>query len=98
MDNNQINNTTLPMAAFSQVPTPNGNAQQIVAIVKQKGRIAGYQLQNGQTVSKEQGVQMAKQGDIKGVGIAKNKGTEYLKSLPDGKESNNLSSLPTVQG
>lgn len=35
-------------------------------------------------------------GHIKGVGIAHNKDTEYLKSLPDDSESNNLSSLPTV--
>ena len=37
-----------------------------------------------------------KSGKIKGVGIAHNKDTEYLKSLPDDKESNNLGSLPTV--
>ena len=44
------------------------------------------------------GVQMAKNGDIKGVGVAHRGETEYLKSIPDGSESNNLGSLPTVSG
>ena len=47
-------------------------------------------------VSREEGVLLAKEGKIRGVGIAHNKNTEYLKSIPDGKEGNNLSSLPTV--
>lgn len=39
---------------------------------------------------------MAKAGEIQGVGIAHRGDTEYLKSLPDGKEGNNLNSLPAV--
>ncbi|MPN34354.1 hypothetical protein SDC9_181847 [bioreactor metagenome] len=39
---------------------------------------------------------MARQGEIAGVGIAHRKDTEYLKSIPDGTEDNNLSNLPTV--
>ena len=45
---------------------------------------------------KEEGVALAKNGQIKGVGIAHNKNTEYLKAIPNGSEENNLSSLPTV--
>ena len=41
---------------------------------------------------------MAKAGEIRGVGVAHRKDTEYLKSLPDASENNNLSSLPTVRG
>lgn len=41
---------------------------------------------------------MAKAGDIRGVGVAHRKDTEYLKALPDGSENNNLGSLPTVRG
>ena len=48
-------------------------------------------------VSKSEGVAMAKAGDIQGVGVAHRRDTEYLKALPDGKETNNLSSLPTVR-
>jgi hypothetical protein len=39
---------------------------------------------------------MAKHGQIAGVGIAHRGDTEYLKSIPDGSENNNLSSLPAV--
>jgi len=41
---------------------------------------------------------MAKAGDIKGVGVAHRKDSEYLKSLPDGTEENNLGNLPSVTG
>ena len=37
-------------------------------------------------------------GRIKGVGIAHRKDTEYLKSIPDGSENNNLGNLPSVSG
>ena len=65
-------------------------------LAKTKGRISGYQLSDGTKVSREQGVSMAKLGDIKNVGISHRKDTEYLKSIPDGEEGNNLGSLPTV--
>ena len=47
-------------------------------------------------MSKEEGVELAKQGGIQGVGVATRKGTEYLKSLPDDREDNNLDNLPSV--
>jgi hypothetical protein len=84
------------MNALSDIPTPNADAKQIVALVKEKGRVAGYQLSDGQILSKPDAVQMAKQGGIAGVGISERKGNAYLKSLPDGNEANNLSNLPTV--
>ncbi len=70
--------------------------EQALKEVKAGGKVTGYQLSDGRTVSKEEGVAMAKAGEIRGVGVAHRKDTEYLKSLPDGTESNNLSSLPTV--
>ena len=88
----------LPININKEVPTPNNNAQSITAVVKKSGEIVGYELSNGEMISKEQGVQMAKEGQIKGVavGVSK-KGEEYLRSLPDQNENNNLSSLPTVE-
>ncbi len=86
----------LPYAALDEVPNTKSDAKEIVGLVKSGGKISGYQLSNGTTVSKEEGVSMAKAGDIKGVGIAHRKDTEYLKSLPDGTESNNLSNLPSI--
>jgi hypothetical protein len=86
----------LHMQTLSDIPTPNENAQQIVALVKESGRITGYQLSDGRIVDKAQGVQLAKQGEIRGVGVATRYGHEYLKSLPDGSENNNLGNLPSI--
>lgn len=88
--------SSLPMQALSEIPTPNADAQQIVALVKRDGRVTGYQLSDGTILSKEEGVMLAKQGGIQGVGVATNGGTEYLKSLPDDTESNNLGNLPSI--
>lgn len=94
--NENISNK-LPLAAMDDIPTPNHNAAKITGLVKKRGRITGYQLSDNRIVSREEGVQLAKAGEIQGVGIAHNKDTEYLKSIPDGTENNNLSSLPTVK-
>ena len=58
----------------------------------------GPSFASGETVSKEEGVAMAKAGEIQGVGVAHRKDSEYLKSLPDGTEGNNLGNLPSVSG
>ena len=86
----------LAYAALDEVPNPKSNAKEIVGLVKSSGKITGYQLSDGAIVSKEEGVTMAKNGEIDGVGIAHRKDTEYLKALPDGSENNNLSNLPSV--
>lgn len=77
-------------------PTPNPDALSVTGLLKQSGKISGYQLSNGQKVTRDEGVRMAKENKIKGVGVASKKETEYLRSLPDGEEANNLSNLPTV--
>ena len=84
--------------ALDEVPQPKADAKEITGLLKSHGKITGYQLSNGATISKEEGVAMAKAGEIRGVGVAHRKDTEYLKSLPDGLENNNLGSLPTVRG
>lgn len=88
--------SALPMAALDEVPEPRQDAKDIVGLVKQRGKITGYQLSDGQTVSKEEGVALAQSGEIRGVGIAHRGETRYLKSLPDSEEGNNLTSLPSV--
>ena len=84
--------STLAMAALDEIPQPSENAKEIVGLVKAQGKVTGYKLSDGQMVSKSEGA-----GDIQGVGVAHRGDTEYLKALPDGKETNNLSSLPTVR-
>lgn len=88
----------LAYAALDEVPEPKSDAKEIVGLVKSSGRITGYQLSDGSTVSKEEGVSMAKAGEIQGVGVAHRKDSEYLKSLPDGSEDNNLGNLPSISG
>lgn len=83
---------------LDEIPQPKSDAKEIVGLVKHSGKINGYQLSDGSTVTKEEGVQMAKSGDIKGVGVAHRGDTEYLKSVPDNSEGNNLGSLPSISG
>lgn len=96
MDRDENVYEKLPLMAMREIPQSQENAQEITALIKDNGRVTGYQLANGQTLSKEEGVALAKQGGIRGVGIASRNGTEYLKSIPDGTETNNLNTLPSV--
>lgn len=89
---------TLARNTLDDIPKPKSDAKEIVGLTKSSGRITGYQLSDGTTVSKEEGVALAKDGGIKGVGIAHRRDTEYLKSLPDDSENNNLGNLPSVSG
>lgn len=81
---------------LDQIPRLDSNAKRIAGLVKESGRITGYQLSDNSIVEKQQAVDMAKQGQIAGVGIAHRGDTEYLKSIPDGSENNNLGNLPSV--
>ena len=96
MKQDKILSSELSMNALDDIPEAKSDAKDIVGLVKSGGRITGYQLSDGTAVSKEEGVKMAKNGDIKDVGIAHRKGNEYLKSLPDGQEGNTLSNLPSI--
>ena len=90
---------TLPANINIMNPVPNKDAKTITGLVRKNGKIAGYKLSDGATLTKSQGVALAKQGGIRGVAIASRNGSEYLRSLPDGDEGNNLGGLPsTPQG
>ena len=99
-NNTDTTNLTAALAqnTLDQIPRAKSDAREIVGLVKHSGKIDGYQLSDGSTVSKEEGVKMAKAGDIKGVGVAHRGDTEYLKSIPDNSDDNNLGSLPSVSG
>ena len=86
----------LPKNINKEVPTPNADAKRITKLVKHDGEVVGYELSNGQRISKDEGIQMAKMGEISGVAVATRKGNECLRSLPDDKESNNLGNLPSI--
>ena len=87
---------TLAKNTLDKIPQPNSNAKRIIGLVKEGGRITGYQLSDNSIVEKQRAVDMAKQGQIAGVGIAHRGDTEYLKSIPDSTENNNLGNLPSV--
>jgi hypothetical protein len=90
MDNNLVKNT------LDQIPEAGPDAKEIVGLVKERGRITGYQLSDQSIVEKSVAVSLAKQGKISGVGIAHRGDTEYLKAIPNGDENDNLSNLPSV--
>lgn len=94
---NQNRTSELAKAALDNIPTPDKDAVTITGLVKEHGKISGYQLSDDRIVSRAEGVELAKDGKIKGVGVAHRKETEYLKSIPDDSENNNLASLPTVK-
>ena len=91
MDGKELAKQTL-----DQIPQASANAKHIVGLVKKGGQVTGYQLSDNSIVEKQQAVDMAKHGQIAGVGIAHRGDTEYLKSIPDGSENNNLGNLPSV--
>ena len=91
-----MNGNELVKQTLDQITQANADAKRITGLVKEGGRVTGYQLSDNSIVEKQQAVDMAKQGQIAGVGIAHRGDTEYLKSIPDGSENNNLSNLPSV--
>ncbi len=93
MNNSTQNNA---MNTMQEIPKAKSGACHITAIQKSGSQVTGYQLSNGKVVTKDEAISMARNGDIAGVGISSNQGTEYLKSLPDNTTSNNLDSLPTI--
>lgn len=96
MTTNSDDISSLPLKALSEIPDASADAKEIVALVKESGKVTGYKLSDGNIVNKQEGVALARQGDIKGVGISSRNGTEYLKSIPDNTEGNNLSNLPSI--
>ena len=91
-----MNGNELVKQTLDQIPQANSSAKRVVGLVKENGRITGYQLSDNSIVKKQQAVNMAKQGQIADVGIAHRGDTEYLKSIPDDSENNNLGNLPSV--
>lgn len=87
---------SLAQNTLDQIPTPSSDAKSITALVKESGKVTGYQLSDNTVLDKAQAVALARQGGIKGVGIAHRGDTEYLKTLPDSDDSNNLSNLSSV--
>ena len=87
---NNVKNT------LDTIPTPKSDAKTITALVKQNGKVTGYKLSDNSILEKSEAISLVKSGGIAGVGVAHRGDSEYLKSIPDGSQNNNLSSLPSV--
>lgn len=92
-----VKNSTWDTDDLKSKSSVNVERNSIKAILKHSGEITGYELSNGEKITKEKGVELAKAGAISGVSVSTSrKGEEYLRSLRDDDESNNLSSLPVI--
>ncbi len=82
----------------NQVVSEGGeNAKAITKLIKSGGEVVGYELESGEHISTEQAIKMAKENQLKHVGVSTSKdGSEYIRSLADGDESNNLGNLPSI--
>lgn len=89
-------NQSLAKNTLDDIPSTKDDARKITALVKESGKVTGYQLSDNTFVEKGQAIELARQGGIAGVGIAHRGETEYLKSIPDDTENNNLSNLPSI--
>lgn len=75
----------------------NPNAEEITKLIKSGGQVVGYELSSGKHISVHQAIEMAKQDALKHVGVSTSKdGSEYIRSLADGSEANNLGNLPSI--
>ncbi len=73
MEQNNLARNTL-----DQIPTPAPDARNITALVKEGGKVTGYQLSDNTVLDKTQAVELAREGGFRGVGIAHRGDTEYL--------------------
>ena len=75
----------------------NSEAKSITKLIKHSSEVVGYELSDGTHVSVDQAIELAKQNLLNHVGVSVSKGgEEYIRSLPDGDESNNLGNLPSI--
>lgn len=73
------------------------NAQAITKRIKKDSEVVGYELENGEHITVKQAIEMAKSNQLQHVGVSISKdGSEYIRSLADGDESNNLGNLPCI--
>ena len=66
-----MENQDLIINTLDKIPQVNSNAKRIVGLVKEGSINTGYQLSDNSIVKKQQAMDMAKQGQIAGVDIAR---------------------------
>lgn len=97
MSDQQYTGINLANLANKVVSEGGANAKAITKRIVNSGEVVGYELESGEHITIEQAVQMAKANELKHVGVSVSKdGSEYIRSLADGDESNNLGNLPSI--
>lgn len=79
-----------PSNTDMQRPSTPPGSYAISRLIKADGRLVGYELSNGQKVSCEQCVEMAKNGQIDGVAADRSQSSEYKHALSDNQGYNNF--------
>lgn len=95
----QENNTSLQFpGGINKIVSEGGaGAKQITKLIKEDYEVVGYELSTGEQITVQEAVELAKQNMLQHVGVSTSKdGDEYLRSLPDGDQSNNLGNLPSI--
>lgn len=95
--NQQQTGEILAQQANQIVSEGGPDAKAITKVIKHDQEVIGYELSDGSRVSMEQAINMASSNALQHVGVSTSKkGEQYIRSLPDGDESNNLSNLPVI--
>lgn len=84
--------------AVNKVVSEGGEgAKEIIKLIKEGGDVVGYELSTGEHITLQQAIGLAKQNMLQHVGVSVSKdGSEYIRSLADADESNNLGNLPSI--
>ena len=61
---------------MDQIPQSNSNTKRIIVLVKEGDRITGHQLSDNSILERQQAVNIARRGQIAGVGVAHRGDTE----------------------
>lgn len=85
----------LPRLALDEIPVEQMDAKEITKILKNGNKVVGYEIAGEFSVTLDEAIELAREGKLKNIGIAHNKDTVYLKSIPDSNNNNNLSNLPS---
>ncbi|WP_083258729.1 DUF3892 domain-containing protein [Cellulosilyticum sp. I15G10I2] len=94
---NTFNSGILPHNINQVVSKGGADAKQITKFIKQDNKVIGYVLSSGEKVTVQEAILLAKEGELSNVGVSVSKsGNEYIRSLPDDDESNNLNNLPSI--
>ncbi|MNI86406.1 hypothetical protein D3C73_1435010 [compost metagenome] len=93
LSNNGISDVNVSGNQVSFVQNQQG--RKITHVRKEGSDIVAYKLDDGTVADEQEIVALAQQGMLPGYQVSSREGQQYIRSYPDGDESNNLQNLPT---